>query len=101
MNFNFPYQNHKPQDLIRLCGYGEIYNSKTNERSYQRALARAGYPRFHVYLKEYDNYFQVSLHLDQKKPSYDGHAHAGEYEGELVENEARRITAQIAEIYGM
>ena len=102
MNFKFPYQNYKPQDLIRRCGYGEIFNSKTNEVSYQRALARAGYPRFHVYLKELPTYFEVSLHLDQKKPSYDsGHAHSGEYEGELVENEARRITAQIAEIYGV
>ena len=37
---------------------------------------------------EWNNYFEVSLHLDQKKPIYIGSpAHSGEYEGELVENE--------------
>ena len=33
-----------------------------------------------------------NLHLDQKKPTYEGHvAHSGEYDGELVEEEAERI----------
>jgi len=32
------------------------------------------------------------LHLDQKKPSYQGQTkHSGEYEGELVEVEKARI----------
>lgn len=36
--------------------------------------------------------FIINLHLDQKKPSYAGtSAHAGEYEGPVVEREASRL----------
>ncbi len=35
---------------------------------------------------------RISLHLDAKKPSYEGTAaHGGEYQGELVEKEMERI----------
>lgn len=102
MDFNFPYKNYKPEDLIRRCGYGKIFDLKNGKVSYTRKLGSGLYPRFHVYLKEKDDYFTVSLHLDQKKASYEGsHAHSGEYDGELVTNEARRITAEIAKIYGV
>jgi hypothetical protein len=103
MKFKFPYKGTHPEELIRKCGYGRIYNRHTDEVSFVRRLGRtSGYPRFHVYVNEYDKYFEVSLHLDQKKASYKGtSAHAGEYEGPQVENEARRITAQIAAIYGI
>ena len=34
----------------------------------------------------------INLHLDQKRPVYRGtSAHGGEYEGEVVEQEAARI----------
>jgi hypothetical protein len=102
MNFKFPKKEYNAEDLIKRCGYGEIYDRKTEQVSYKRALGSGGYPRFHVYLKDFEDYFEVSLHLDQKKASYIGtSAHSGEYEGEQVENEARRITAEIASIYGM
>jgi hypothetical protein len=102
MNFKFPYKSYKPSELIRRCGYGQIFDRKTNQESYSRKLGGGLYPRFHVYLKEFENYFEVSLHLDQKKASYEGQtAHSGEYDGELVVNEARRITAEIAKIYGV
>lgn len=101
MKFKFPYKERQPEDLIRQCGYGKIYNKYTDEVSYARRLGQRGtYPRFHVYLNEFKDYFEVSLHLDQKKASYEGtSAHSGEYDGALVEGEARRITAKIAEIY--
>jgi len=102
MNFKFPYKNYKPQELIRRAGYGQIFNRHTNETSYKRALGSAFYPRFHVYIKEFEKYFEISLHLDQKQASYEGSkAHSGEYNGEQVENEARRITKVIADIYGI
>jgi len=57
-----------------------------------RKLTGQNYPRFHVYLKQQGYDFIFSLHLDQKKPSYQGsHAHSGEYFGPLVEEEADRI----------
>jgi len=37
-------------------------------------------------------FLEFRLHLDQKKPTYSGsHAHAGEYSGTTVEDEAKRI----------
>ncbi len=58
------------------------------DESYVRRLGRDFYPRFHVYV----NVDNLNLHLDQKKASYEGsHAHAGEYDSGLVEDEGRRI----------
>jgi hypothetical protein len=56
------------------------------------------YPRFHAYVKELgrsasgETGFSFSLHLDQKKPIYEGtHAHNGEYDSPVVMDEADRI----------
>ena len=103
MDFKFPIKDGRnPRDLIRRAGYGEWFDKGREVTSYTRKLGSENYPRFHVYLKEGENIFEVSLHLDQKHVSYEGSkAHAGEYDGEKVENEARRITSVIAEVYGM
>ncbi len=80
---------------MRVCGYKEIFNPhKQNEVSYARSLeASRFYPRFHIYISDIpDDGIEVSLHMDMKKPSYEGTtAHSGEYEGELVEREAHRV----------
>lgn len=100
MKFKFPFKGHNSRDLIRRCSYGEWHDRKFDKTSYTRKLGTGNYPRFHVYLTEADNYFEVDLHLDQKQPSYGtAAAHSGEYDGVQVENEARRITAIIQEIY--
>ena len=100
MKFKFPYKNFHARDLIRRCSYGEWFDREYGVISYTRKLGSGNYPRFHVYLAEAANHFEVDLHLDQKQESYGvGHAHAGEYDGETVENEARRITAVIAEVF--
>ena len=72
--------------LMRKCGYMPFNDS------YIKRLAPSGYPRFHIYISEIDEKYILDLHLDQKKPSYDReNAHSGEYEGEIVEEEARKI----------
>jgi hypothetical protein len=102
MDFKFPYKGYNSDDLIRKCGYGKWFDRQHDNLSYTRKLGAGNYPRFHVYLKDSEDYFEVSLHLDQKQASYiKGKAHSGEYDGPQVEDEARRITAQIAKIYGM
>lgn len=48
--------------------------------SFVRALARAGYPRFHMYVSLLGADMTINIHLDQKKETYgDGTRHHGEY----------------------
>lgn len=77
--------------LMRKVGY---YFQGKNEEKEEFVFTRPsrGYPRFHIYLKIEDENLILNLHLDQKGPIYKGApAHAGEYNGELVEKEAERI----------
>lgn len=79
--------------FIRRCGYGEYYDKRLRKVSYMKR-ARIGdmFPRYHVYIVEQDEEVIFDLHLDQKRPSYEGTAmHAGEYEGIAVEKEGARI----------
>lgn len=78
--------------FIRRCGYGQIFDRRKGERSYVRRLHGDLYPRFHVYIEEAGDSWSLNLHLDQRAPIYAGvTAHAGEYDGEVVEREAERI----------
>jgi len=72
--------------FLRKCGYAPYFDS------YTKVLLGSGYPRFHLYVQESDAQYILNLHLDQKRPSYGKEtAHSGEYEGDVVEEEARRI----------
>lgn len=82
---------------MRRVGYHFVSENKANSELifvHPLGLARSGYPRFHIYLKINREAEEIlfNLHLDQKKPIYKGvAAHSGEYEGEIVEDEAERI----------
>jgi hypothetical protein len=78
-------------NLMRKIGYHfQRKDEKTNELTFARPPR--SYPRFHLFLKQEDGNLVFSLHLDQKRPVYQGTpAHSGEYEGEVVEKEAERI----------
>jgi len=66
------------------------YHAQT--KSYVRRLSRSSYPRFHLYVKERENGLEFNLHLDEKRPSYEGQtAHSGQYDSELVHQEMERI----------
>lgn len=76
---------------MRTAGYKPIAITTQGELNCVRPLG-GDYPRFHVYAKENSQGVTINLHLDQKKPSYGQEtAHSGEYDGELVEEERRRI----------
>lgn len=63
-----------------------------DEADFARIMGASGYPKFHLYVKTKGSDLIFNLHLDQKKPSYPGtSAHAGEYDGEIVEAELKRI----------
>ena len=75
--------------LGRKIGYN-LQGEEGSELSFTRPPR--GYPRFHLFLEKKADDLVFNLHLDQKRPSYKGSpAHAGEYDGEVVENEAERI----------
>lgn len=77
---------------MRSCGYS-LERAEGNELSFMRRIFGKDYPRFHAYTHIEGNTLVINLHLDQKKPSYEGSsAHSGEYEDDgIVGNEAERI----------
>ncbi|MFA4845107.1 MAG: hypothetical protein WC654_00935 [Patescibacteria group bacterium] len=77
--------------LLRRLGYGE-HRGHEGQLSYTLRVTGELYPRYHAYIENRDGGLQVNLHVDQKAASYEGtSAHAGEYEGPLVESEMGRI----------
>ncbi len=83
-------------NLMRKIGYLFLYKDEgTGEMSFVNpvgAAGRNGYPRFHIYSRMKGEDLALSLHLDQKRPIYEGTtAHSGEYDSELVEKEVKRI----------
>lgn len=92
-----PLPTH-PTILIKRAGYAEHRDQMSREVSYTHRLGPEFYPRFHCYIEEREDGVVFNLHLDQKKPSYGGgtHAHAGEYEGPVVEREAARLREFVA-----
>lgn len=89
MKFSVPNPGGLPLHWLRRLGY----QASPQRDSYVRRLSSAGYPRFHLYLDKIDNNIcQLSLHLDQKKISYQGQtAHSGDYEGDIIVVEKARI----------
>ncbi len=80
--------------VLNRLGYHENKFSSSRDRNFVRRLGSGHYPRFHLYVFENGQGIRLSLHLDQKQPSYEGtHAHGGEYEGQLVSEEIGRIDA--------
>ena len=81
-----------PEKFIRRCGYAKIIDRRMGKTSYAKRIHRDFYPRYHVYIKIEGDIVIFDLHLDQKRPIYEGvTAHSGEYDGEVVEREAARI----------
>ena len=77
--------------LLRRAGY-HLEKREEEEMAFVRSISRLPFPRFHIYAREAGAGWEINLHLDQKKPSYKGSsAHAGEYDGEIVERELTRI----------
>lgn len=97
MKFEISLQKENLLTLMRKAGYAPEPPSPSGEEAYYRSLGGM-YPRFHVYATTFpeEKKALVSLHLDQKQPSYQGFsAHGGEYEGQAVELEAARVKGML------
>jgi hypothetical protein len=78
--------------LMRRIGYGFERKIETKEEAFSRRLGPNQFPKFHAYARKEGDNLIINLHLDQKKPTYSGStAHSGEYDSEIVEQEAERI----------
>lgn len=85
----------------RSIGYVIIDTNEKGEYNMVRKFSRDNYPRFHIYLSPFgraqggqNGGWNFSLHLDQKKPVYEGsgsHAHNGDYFGPVIDGEVDRI----------
>ena len=66
--------------VARKIGYVIIDTAENGQYNLVRKLSLGNYPRFHIYAQQQGRNLNISLHLDQKAPRYEGgHAHAGEY----------------------
>lgn len=81
-----------PVMLLRRAGY-TFQRNEGQEMSFVRALARAGYPRFHMYVSVSGRDMKINIHLDQKKETYgENTRHHGEYENDgALKTEVERL----------
>jgi len=92
MKLRFKKIKENPTTIFQRVGYS-FQRQEKGEMSFVRELARAGYPRFHIYAKMEGADLIVNIHLDHKKETYgDSTRHHGEYDNDgAVKTEAERI----------
>lgn len=89
-------------NVLEEAGYHRFTDPNTGKESLVRRLSSNYYPRFHLFVQELasnvasaasgDGNVLLDLHLDQKHARHHGvRAHAGEKDGEVVEQELRRV----------
>ena len=93
--FPGPLPDHG-RNILRRLGYGE--DRKWNGQiSYMKRISNTKFPHYHIYIEDKNGGLQINLHVDQKEATHEGsHAHSGEYDGKLVEDEMAYITNYIA-----
>ncbi len=92
MHIRIPNASLNIPVCMRRLGYAFQKREGNGEMAFIRPLARAGFPRFHIYTKTTAQETFLNIHLDQHKETYGKQtAHHGEYEddGALKEEIAR------------
>jgi hypothetical protein len=91
-----PSELPNPLLTLRKAGYSPFKDPQSGDESFIIRLTSEFYPRFHLYAEKSGEGTSLSLHLDQKKPSYGtGNMHGGEYEGPAIEKEFDRINSWV------
>ncbi|MCK9379202.1 MAG: hypothetical protein M0P97_03630 [Candidatus Moranbacteria bacterium] len=86
-----------PVNILRRMGYS-FQRYEGEQMSFVRPLARAGFPRFHIYAKVEGSDLIINIHLDQKKETYGQDTrHHGEYDSDskALQDEVGRIKSII------
>lgn len=90
--FPDPSKTKNLPSRLRQAGYRLERQVNEQELAFIKSFESVDFPRWHLYAKEIDGGWDLNLHLDQKRPVYRGNsAHAGEYDGLLVEKEMARL----------
>ena len=98
MKFSIKKRREGIVSIGRQIGYVAIGVTREGEYSLVRTLGGGAYPRLHLYTKESGEELLFNLHLDQRKPSYEGtRAHGGEHDGPVVEKEVSRIQSILSQ----
>lgn len=97
MKLVIPNITTNPATALRRAGYTFQYTTPNGEMSFVRALARAGYPRFHIYATLRERDLHLSVHIDHKKHTYgDTTRHHGEYDASpALDAEMQRIARAV------
>lgn len=92
MQLKFENIKENPVNMLRRAGY-IFQRNEQDQMSFIRPLAKAGYPRFHIYTHLDDTILIINFHLDQKRETYGvATRHHGEYEDKgVLQVEANRI----------
>jgi len=96
MIIKFKNISKNPAIILRSAGY--IFQQYTADKkmSFIRPLSRNGFPRFHIYAQTKNRSILINIHLDQRKNTYGKSIrHHGKYDGEILQNEAKRIISII------
>jgi len=81
-----------PEQFLRQAGYAYIRDRRSGQESFVRRLTRDHYPRFHIYINSFEDKVVFDLHLDQKRPGYQGQKrHNAEYDTPVVGREVERL----------
>lgn len=77
--------------ILQEAGYHFFIDPRTQKESFVMRVGRGFYPRFHIYIATAEDQITIDVHIDQTKQSLGSRAHAGEYVGRVVEEEAARL----------
>jgi len=92
-----PLPDHA-RNIMRRIGYSE-QRKRDGQVSFVKRASQGSFPRYHAYVEDRDGGLQINLHVDQKEATYAGsHAHSGEYDGPLVEQEMNRIQGYVRQM---
>lgn len=94
MRFSLPASDRSIDTLLRSWGYSPNTQPGKDPNFVRRVRPGQPWPRYHLYLSQQNEAWVAELHVDQKPETrhYNPtHAHNGEYDGPLVENEVKRL----------
>ena len=80
-------------NYFRRAGY-HFQKNEGDEMAFIRQLTDQPFPRFHLFCKIVEYKFQINIHIDHKRASYEGTSmHGGEYgdDSEMLQGEVDRL----------